>query len=118
MYIIERLKQDFPQYIKDINEFELFITKYHNDNWNYKIFDDSKEFYKFIEEAYKIGPGNQGYNRAMCHYEQALNYDIDFLQFFIQEMFNDNTDYSRKTVLELRNIIDKHYKNKGHNSDT
>lgn len=110
MYIIERLHKDFPEHESEINNFRMFIERYHNKDWLYKIFDDQKIFYKYIDEAYKIGPGNPGYTRNMAYFEKELNYDKDFLQFFIQDMFNDMTDYSNKSALELRNIIDKQYK--------
>lgn len=113
MYIIERLKQDFPNYSKELDEFDVFLRKYHDTPYFYKIFDDSADGFNYLQEAYKIGPGNSGYTRNMAYYEKALNYNKDFLQFFIETMFDDKTDYRNLTAEEMRNIIDEHYKNKG-----
>lgn len=109
MYIIDRLKNDYPQHESTINEFDMFIKRYHSAHWVTKIFDDQKPSFHFINEAYKIGPGNPGYTRNMAYFEKSLNEDTDFLQFFIQDMFDDNSDYSNLDANALKDIIDKHY---------
>lgn len=110
MYIVERLRQDYPQYEEEIANLDMFIKRYHTPAWILKIYDDSKDYYKFVDEAYKIGPGNPGYNRSMAYFEKALSTDKDYLQFFLQAMFDDQEDHSNMTVAELHELIESHYR--------
>ena len=78
MYVIDKLKELYPNQSAALDEYDAIIRRYHQTEKLEKIFDANKENFKYLVEAYKIGPGNKGYNRQMSYYEQSLSYDKDF----------------------------------------
>ena len=48
MYIIEKLKIDYPQYTENIEAYSNFLSRLLSEDIKQKIFDDGKYFYKFI----------------------------------------------------------------------
>lgn len=104
MYVIERLKKDFPQHIKVIEEYDAFIRRYHPEEYIYRIFDDQKENYHWLNDAYVAGPGKGCYNKFMAKYEKSLNEDPDFLEFFIKDYFDtDATSFSSEEKIAFVN---------------
>jgi hypothetical protein len=107
MYIIEALKQEFPEVIKDIEEYDAFLNRYYEKEDLVKIFDSEKQSYELARQAWAALRDKKfkDYNKYQCWYSRAMNSDPDFLRHFIKTMFNDTTDYSDKTVEELQQII-------------
>ena len=99
MYIIERLKKDYPEYIQDLETLDKFLRIHFTDDLLFKIYDDSKSLFYWINEAFKCGPGKPGYNKNMARFETAINFDIDFLKSFVNDSDNMSVDELRKKVL-------------------
>lgn len=99
MLIFDRLKCDYPKYEKDIDQLGRYMTRIcQNPD---KLFDDSKENFYWVNEAFKYGPGTYEYTKNMAIYELSLNYDKDFLQeFFNEDISNRNVDELRRELLK------------------
>jgi len=105
MYVIDKLKELYPDKIEALDEYDNILRRYHRTTELEKIFDSDKENFKFLVEAYRIGPGNKDYNRQMAYYEQSLSFDKDFLIFFINEFAKAPVEgLNNKTVEELREL--------------
>lgn len=105
MYIIETLKQKYPSLQQDLEKYDTYLRRCHNENLLYRIYDDSKENFKYIDEACSaLTKGERGiFQRKMCIYEKSLNDDPDFLDFFINAFFNK--DSTNLTVEEKHKLI-------------
>jgi len=105
MYVIDKLKEIYPEKVNELDEYDKILRRYHKTKDLEKIFDSNKENFKFLVEAYKIGPGHKGYIRQMAYYEKSLSYDKDFLIFYIKEFSKSvPIGLEDKTVEELREI--------------
>lgn len=104
MYIIERLKNEFPEKKLDLEIYDRFLRKYHDKKWVEKIFDDQKENFILVYTAFKDSNEIGSYNKYMCKYEQSLNDDFDFLSFFVEKFYPENYK-ENLTIEELKNII-------------
>ena len=100
MYIIEKLKIDYPQYTENIEAYSNFLSRLLSEDIKQKIFDDGKYFYKFINEAYKAGPGTALYSKNMCYFEMCLNYDLDFLNYIYPDTVGLSVTEARKKILK------------------
>ena len=99
MYIIERLKKDYPVYMEDLDAYDKFLRKYYSDDLLFKIYDDQKPSFYWVNEAFKCGPGKPGYNKNMAYYSNAINFDIDFLRSLVENSDNMSVDELRKSLL-------------------
>jgi len=103
MYIIERLRRDYPQHMEDIDRFDTFL-KNHFKNIE-KIATDDKDNYRFVDAAYRSKPAegepvNVEYLKNMALYEFSFNYDRDFLLEFMPDATDDMTvDDIRRRLL-------------------
>ena len=99
MYIIERLKKDYPAYMEELDAYDKFLRRYYSDDLLFKIYDDQKPSFYWINEAFKCGPGKTGYNKNMAYYQNAINFDIDFLRSIVKDSDNMSVDELRKSLL-------------------
>lgn len=115
MYIVEALKQEFPEVIKDLNEYDQFLRRYYVEEDLVKIFDSEKQNYELARQAWAALRDKKfkDYNKYQCWYSRAMNSDPDFLRHFIKTMFNDNNDYSNLSAEELKQVIERHYEEEG-----
>lgn len=117
MLIFERLKQDYPKYEKDIDQLGRYMVRICKNPE--KIFDDTKENFYWVNEAFKYGPGTPEYTMNMARYEMSLNFDRDFLDEYAKDIKDlDITDMSiddiRKALLgeDYNEEKEKNYKEK------
>ena len=116
MYIIERLKNDYPQHVKDLETYDAFLRRYYTDTDIRKIFDDSKDSFYWVNEAFKNGPGTAEYNRCMAYYQGAINFDRDFLRTLVKDSEHMSVEDMRKSLLgknyepEREKILKEKYK--------
>lgn len=113
MFIPDRLKQDFPQFTEELNVYAKFLIRTHGKEYNaYKIFDDQKENFKLVQEAYQhyadCGKHDKQFNKLMATYEKTLNEDKDFLAYFVHQFYD--IDGREMTVSQLKQIIDEKFK--------
>lgn len=113
MYIIERLKQDYPQFKKELEQYDQYLLRTHGKEYNaHRIFDDQKENFKFVQAAYdslaKTGSHGKEFNKQMALYEQSFNDDKDFLAYFVHQFYD--IDGRNMTVPELKEIIQEKFK--------
>lgn len=99
MYVIKRLKSIFPNYKKDLDDFDIFLKKCSKNAEI--IFDSDKNNFHWLIEAFLYGPGNIKYTKAMAFYEMSINFDKDFLT------ENIDIDTSNMTVDEMRRYLFK-----------
>ena len=99
MYIIERLKNDYPAYMEELDAYDKFLRRYYSDDLLFKIYDDQKPSFYWVDEAFKCGPGKRGYNKNMAYYQNAINFDIDFLRSLVKDSDNMSVDELRKSLL-------------------
>lgn len=99
MYIIERLKKDYPAYMEELDAYDKFLRRHYSDDLLFKIYDDQKPSFYWINEAFKCGPGKTGYNKNMAYYQNAINFDIDFLRSLVKDSDNMSVDELRKSLL-------------------
>lgn len=99
MYIIERLKKDYPQYADTLEEYNRYLRRYHGDDLLQKIYDDGKEHFYWVNKAFKCGPGKPGYNKNMAYYEMAINFDLDFLRSLVKNSEKLDVEQLRKKLL-------------------
>lgn len=112
MFIPERLKQEFPQFTKELDELGACWLRTHGTPEEAeRIFDDRKENYKIIHNGFehlaKTGKRDKTFLRLMCNFEKSLNDDKDFLTYFIKEFWS--IDYSDKSVDEMKNYINERF---------
>ena len=113
MYIIERLKQDYPQFTKELKQYDQFLLRTHGKEYNaHRIFDDQKENFKFVKAAYdsldETGRHGKEFNKQMAMYEKSLNDDKDFLAYFVHQYYD--IDGRNMTVPELKEIIQEKFR--------
>ena len=99
MYIIERLKNDYPAYMEELDAYDKFLRRYYSDDLLFKIYDDRKPSFYWVNKAFKCGPGKKGYNKNMAYYQNAINFDIDFLRSIVKDSDNMSVDELRKSLL-------------------
>lgn len=99
MYIIERLKNDYPAYMEELDAYDKFLRRYYSDDLLFKIYDDRKPSFYWVNKAFKCGPGKKGYNKNMAYYQNAINFDIDFLKSLVKDSDNMSVDELRKSLL-------------------
>ena len=99
MLIFERLKRDYPKYTDDIVRMEQYMMpRIKNAD---HVFDDTRENYYWVNEAFKYGPGTHEYNLNMARYELSINFDKDFLSgFFDNDVSDKSVDDLRKELLK------------------
>lgn len=99
MYIVERLKQDYPEHTETLDTYDKFLHRYYSDDLIRKIYDDEKEHFCWVEKAFKCGPGTPGYNKNMARYSSAINFDIDFLRSLVKNPGDKTVEELRKELL-------------------
>jgi hypothetical protein len=100
MYIIDKLKEKYPQYTENTEQYSKFLSRILSEEIKQKIFDDQKDFYRFIDAAYEAGVGSSLYSKNMCYFEMALNYDLDFLNYLYPDTKGMDVTDARKFILK------------------
>jgi hypothetical protein len=100
MYIIDKLKEKYPQYTENIEQYSQFLSRILSEESKRKIFDDQKDFYRFIDAAYEAGVGTSLYSKNMCYFGMALNYDLDFLNCLYPDTIGMDVTEARKFILK------------------
>lgn len=85
--------------MEDLDAYDKFLRRYYSDDLLYKIYDDQKPSFYWVNEAFKCGPGKPGYNKNMAYYSNAINFDIDFLRSLVKDSDNMSVDELRKSLL-------------------
>lgn len=99
MYIIERLKRDYPQHSEMLDVYDRFLRIHVSEENLVKIYNDEKENFYWVNEAFKCGPGTAGYNKNMAYYSMAINFDIDFLRSLVDNSENMTVEELRKKLI-------------------
>ena len=110
MYVIETLKKEFPECNEDLVAYDQFLRRHYPEETLYKIFDDAKENFKYLHEAFEEKKIHHIviYNRNMCWYGQSLNNAPDFLRHYLTALGKDVPDDS--SVQDMKKMIEEMYK--------
>lgn len=104
MLSYEKLKTKYPEFEKDLDLIAKSIRRVFGDDAE-KIFDDSKENFKTLDEAWeqKKAGNNVMYMRLSCAYEMSLNDDEDALRHWCRtcELSPDWDKLSKEELKEL-----------------
>lgn len=106
MLSYEKLKTKYPEFEKDLDLIAKSIRRVFGDDAE-KIFDDSKENFKMLDEAWeqKKAGNNAMYMRLSCAYEMSLNDDEDALRHWAKTTNAPNWD--KMTISELQTYFRK-----------
>ena len=99
MYIIERLKSDYPVYTEELDRYNQFLHRHGPDETIRKIYDDQKPSFRWVDEAFRHGPGTAGYNKSMALYQIAVGFDRDFLVTLMPDAEGMTVDELRRKFL-------------------
>lgn len=109
MYIVESLKQLFPEFNEEIMNFDSFLRSYYPEDMLIKIYSTEKDNYSLIKEAFKHLQNNDRakYNKYMAKYSCTLKNDEDFLKYFISSYLKDTINTSDWNLNQLKTYIEK-----------
>lgn len=110
MYVVERLMQEFPNYAAELSAYDEFLTQHHSGpETTKKIFDDQKENFHFIHDAYahlnECGNHDHDFNKLMADYEKSFNDDWDFMAYFCHKFYDKNCD--GMSLEDIKNFVNQ-----------